>query len=248
MKSFRNAQEAESGNIRRDPAWLCGRRDDPGTGEEAWSSSPDGTAGDRQRDPAGTKAGGKRTTPSGTGKGDHQPDSGRRPEGAAETETHSTSDLHPTERRTSGVADRRADGTPLCGGTEAGTGTERPRRFCAAELSGRPGRAGGLVRSHGEVGWGTLRTAVFRDAQHGIRRCLSPRLYQRNTTSISGRTRTRLRLLWRCIPNAALRQPDQCSKENPAGTAARGDQSGDRVPITLGIPKRILQSSVSAGI
>jgi hypothetical protein len=37
-------------------AELCGRRDGSGTGEEARSASPDGAAGDRQRDAAGTKA------------------------------------------------------------------------------------------------------------------------------------------------------------------------------------------------
>ncbi len=36
MATFRDGQEAQSGNIRRDPARLCGRRDGPRTGQEAW--------------------------------------------------------------------------------------------------------------------------------------------------------------------------------------------------------------------
>jgi hypothetical protein len=55
MKPFRNGQEAQSGTIRRDPAWLRGRRDDSRAGDKAQGASPDGAAGDRQRDPASEK-------------------------------------------------------------------------------------------------------------------------------------------------------------------------------------------------
>src|SRR5258705_11190839 len=98
MKPFRNGQEAESGIIRRDPARSCGRRDDQGTGEEARSASPDGAAGDRQRDPAGAETLRKGPAATGASKRGHQSDSGRRPKGASEQETNSTPDLYQTEK------------------------------------------------------------------------------------------------------------------------------------------------------
>ena len=52
MATFRDGQEAQSGTIRRDPARLCGRRDGPGTSQEAWSASKDGAPGNCERDPA----------------------------------------------------------------------------------------------------------------------------------------------------------------------------------------------------
>src|SRR5947209_7649661 len=105
MKPFRNGQEAESGIIRRDPARSWGRRDDQGTGKEARGASPDGAAGDRQRDPAGAETLRKGPSATGSSKRDHQSDPRGRPGCAAEAETHSAPDLYQTERGTSRAPD-----------------------------------------------------------------------------------------------------------------------------------------------
>src|ERR1035438_10278111 len=88
MKPFRNGQEAQSGTIRRDPAWVRGRRDDSRAGEKARGASPDGAAGDRQRDPTGTKEGRSEATATRTAERAHRPDAGTRPRCAAEAESH----------------------------------------------------------------------------------------------------------------------------------------------------------------
>src|SRR5580700_8162705 len=93
MKAFRYGQEAQSGTIRRDPSRSRGRRDDSGIGEEVRGASPDGAAGDRELDPAGTKKGRSGTTSTRAVEEVHRPDYGRRPRCAEEAEAHGASHL-----------------------------------------------------------------------------------------------------------------------------------------------------------
>src|SRR5262249_34227554 len=45
----------------------------------------------------------------------------------------------------------------------------------------------------------------------------------------------------RRVPALALRQPEERSEEDSAGTSAGGDGALDRVPLALGISNRVLQ-------
>jgi hypothetical protein len=47
----RDGQEKESGTIRRDPAGICSRRDDPRVSEETRGAPANGAASDSERDP-----------------------------------------------------------------------------------------------------------------------------------------------------------------------------------------------------
>src|SRR6185369_1461740 len=145
MKPFWDGQEVESGTIRRDPAGLCGRRDDQRIGEEARSASPDGPAGNRRRDSAGTKTTREGAASAGPAQRDHQSDSGTGPGCAAEAEAHCAPNFYATARRTRRLSDRRADGTALRGGTEGGVRIERPRSVRTSVLWARAGSTGGLV-------------------------------------------------------------------------------------------------------
>src|SRR5271168_1396363 len=106
MKPFRNGQEAQSGTIRRDPAWVRGWRDDSRTGGKAQGASPDGTAGDRQRDPTGTKEGRSGATATRAAERAHRRNAGTRPRCAAEAETHGTPYFYPAAPRASRAPNR----------------------------------------------------------------------------------------------------------------------------------------------
>src|SRR5260370_7527954 len=98
MAIFRDGQEEQSGTIRRDPAGTRGRRDNPGTIEEVWRASSDGTPGDRQRDPAGAQAARTAAAEPRTSEGCHRQHSGDRSTPAAETPAPPTSHLCPPPR------------------------------------------------------------------------------------------------------------------------------------------------------
>src|ERR1700693_5570599 len=160
MSTFRDGQEAQSGIIRRDPARLCGRRDGPRTGQEAWRASTDGAPGHRERDPARAKEALTEAAESGSVEGCHRAYAGGGSAGAAEAAAHGTSDLGTVARRASGVYDRRGHRAAVRAETETGTGGTGGVR--AAELRLGPGGAGGLVRSGGETGGRAPQAAVLR--------------------------------------------------------------------------------------
>src|ERR1700721_2568293 len=110
MATFRDGQEAQSGIIRRDPARLCGRRDGPGAGQEAWRASTDGAPSNRERDPARAKEALTEAAEGGSLEGCHRPDAGSRSAGAAEATTHGASVLGAVARKAPGVSDPRAQG------------------------------------------------------------------------------------------------------------------------------------------
>src|ERR1700733_3255905 len=176
MATFRNGQEVESGTIRRDPARVCGRRDDPRTGEEAWRASPDGAASHREREPAGTQKARTETTEIRAAESGDRRHAGSRRAGAAETKAHCASHLDAAGARAAATPNRRSDGAPLCAAAQTRAWAERPHGVRATELRTGPGSAGRLVRGGGEAGRRTLQAAVFRDAQHGNRQRLPPRL------------------------------------------------------------------------
>src|SRR5690349_6603281 len=93
MAFFRDGQEVESGTVRRDPARVRGRRDDPRTGEEAWCASADGAPGDRQRGAAGAKEAQTPAAGARSAEGGYRWDAGSRPPGAAKTAAHGASHL-----------------------------------------------------------------------------------------------------------------------------------------------------------
>src|SRR5260370_41933201 len=108
MAIFRDGQEEQSGTIRRDPAGTRGRRDNPGTIEEVWRASSDGTPADRQRDPAGAQAAPTAAAEPRTSEGCHRQHSGDRSTPAAETAAQRTSDLGLPARGPPGAPPRRA--------------------------------------------------------------------------------------------------------------------------------------------
>ena len=77
MRRFRDGQEEQSGTIRRDPAGVCGRRDDQRTGEAAWSAPANGAPGSSQFDPARAKEARAGTTQTGSGERGDRPDAGQ---------------------------------------------------------------------------------------------------------------------------------------------------------------------------
>src|SRR2546421_9377649 len=134
MTKFRDGQEEQSGTIRRDPARVRGRRDDQRTGEEAWSSPPNGATGSRQFDPARKKETRAGAAEDGPREGGHRPDAGERPSGAAQATPHRTPDLDAASGRTSRARNRRGNRAAVRATTQAGTRSRRPDRIRAAEL------------------------------------------------------------------------------------------------------------------
>src|SRR5260370_12308828 len=123
MAIFRDGQEEESGTIQRDPAGTRGRRDNPGTIEEVWRASSDGTPGDRQRDPAGAQAARTAAAEPRTSEGCHRQHSGDRSTRAAETAAHRTSHLRPPARGAPVASHRRTNRAALRAGPQACTVT-----------------------------------------------------------------------------------------------------------------------------
>src|ERR1700683_1371081 len=132
MATFRDGQEAQSGIIRRDPARLCGRRDGPGIGQEAWRASTDGAPGDRERDPARAQEAGTEAAEDRSLEGCDRADARRRSAGTAQAAAHGASHLDAVARRASGVPGRRSHRAAIRTKTEAGT--RRPGGVRAAEL------------------------------------------------------------------------------------------------------------------
>src|ERR1700691_629689 len=166
MTTFRDGQEAQSGTIRRDPARLCGRRDGPGIGPEAWRASTDGAPGNLERDPARAKEALAEAAEGGSVEGCHRSDAGRRSAGAAEAAAHGASDLDAVAGRAFRVSDRRGHRAAVRAETETGTG--RASGVRAAELRLGSGGAGRLVRSRGEVRGRAAQAAVLRNAPYGV--------------------------------------------------------------------------------
>src|SRR5580704_14579399 len=166
MATFRDGQEAQSGIIRRDPARVCGRRDGPGIGQEAWRASTDGAPGNRERDPARAKEALTEAAEDRSAEGCHRADAGSRSAGATKAAAHGTSGVGAAARRTTRVSDRRGHRAAVRAETETGTG--RAGGVRAAELRLGPGGAGRLVRSRSEVGGRASQAAVLRDAQYGV--------------------------------------------------------------------------------
>ena len=81
----RDGQEKKSGTIRRDPARVRCRRNDPKFSEETWSAPANGAASDSERDPAGEEEGGKGRAETGVGERTHRPDAGGGPRSAPES-------------------------------------------------------------------------------------------------------------------------------------------------------------------
>src|ERR1035438_96531 len=145
MRRFRDGQEEQNGTIRRDPAGVCGRRDDQRTGEAAWSAPANGAPGSGQFDPARAKEARAGTTETRSGEGGYRPDAGRRPAGAAEATAHGTPHLDTAARRAPGPAELEANRAAIRAATEARSGTRPAGGVRAAELRLGPGRSGGLV-------------------------------------------------------------------------------------------------------
>src|SRR5579862_1063637 len=204
MATFRDGQEAQSGIIRRDPARLCGRRDGPRTGQEAWRASTNGAPGNRERDPARAKEARTEAAEGGSVEGCHRGDAGGGSAGAAEAAAHGASDLCTVAGRAPGVSDRRGDRAAVRAETETGAGGTGGVR--ATELRLGPGGSGRLVRSGGETGGGAVQAAVLRDAQHGVGRRVSSGLHACYAASAIGGARAGLRLFRGRVPDPALRQ------------------------------------------
>src|SRR3954447_10809298 len=99
MATFRDGQEAQSGIIRRDPARPCGRRDSPGTGQEAWSAPTDGAPGNRECGPARAQKARTESAEDRSIEGSDRADTGSRPAGAAQAAAYSSSHLDAVARR-----------------------------------------------------------------------------------------------------------------------------------------------------
>jgi hypothetical protein len=103
MKRFRDAQESQSGAIRRDPARACGRRNDIGAGDEVRHSPAHGPASDQRSDSADPKETGTRTAETRPDQKSDRPDTASGSGSTAQTATHGASDLDEVESGTSRI-------------------------------------------------------------------------------------------------------------------------------------------------
>src|SRR5215467_7379861 len=119
MARFRDGQEAESGVIRRDPARLCGRRDDQKVSEEVQRAPADGAASAGERDPSGTKEARTEESEDGSVAGGNRPHSGSGPASAAQAAAHGASHLGAASGGTPGTSNRRSHGATVRTAVEA---------------------------------------------------------------------------------------------------------------------------------
>ena len=169
------------------------------------------------------------------GGGIHGRDSGSGSEGAAETAPHGTPDLGADASGDAGVLGLRADGSAV-----------RPRaknlrwawwsreRSCRRATTGEWKRRSIGTKPMADLAGERTKLQVFCDAKHGQRSGVSLRLSARHAAGVSGSARAGVRLLWRCVSQAPLRQPDVGGEEDPARISGGKRRRGSSPSVRTG--------------
>ena len=136
-------------------------------------------------------------------------DAGRGPASAAQAAAHGASDLDAACAKS---IPSHAVGEPRCGVMcsvrKRELGLSGREVFVPQSYDWGQEAQVDWFEAHGQAGRRSCEAAVLRDAQHGVGRRLPSGLHARHAAGVSGSPRTGLRLLWRRVPDPALRQPE----------------------------------------